>query len=420
MNKRYLLILGPALMLVWASCGKKSDQQQNAAPPATPVVMKEASEGDAIYYDNFQGTVTALQSVELRSEVAGFVTGIFFKEGEVVPKGKALYEIDRRKYFAEYNQAVANLSAANANLVKAQKDIDRYNMLLKNDAVARQTVDQAEATYESAKSQVDVAKAQVLSAKTDLSYSVITAPFTGRIGISQVKLGAQVSPGTTLLNTISSENPIGVDFVVDQNQISRFVNLQKKSTDSTFKLKLSDGTIYTKPGRILAIDRGVTNTTGTITIRIQFPNDKDDLKDGMSCVMQVLNDESGRRVIIPYKAITENMGEFFVFVGRDTTVKDTAKDKTVTDRRDTIAKQLKVKLGPRVNSNVVIMSGVKAGDKVITDGFQRLRNGGKVTLGSPAAVAAGATGSGGKGGAGGGGSSGGGTGTSGGGKQGSK
>lgn len=414
MNKRYLLLLGPALMLVWASCGKKSDQQQNAAPPVTPVLMTEAKEGNAIYYDSYQGTVTALQSVELRSEVAGFVTGIFFKEGEVVQKGKELYEIDRRKYFAEYNQAVANLSAANANLVKAQKDIDRYNMLLKNDAVARQTVDQAEAAYESAKSQVEVSKAQVLSAKTDLSYSVITAPFTGRIGISQVKLGAQVSPGTTLLNTISSENPIGVDFVIDQNQISRFVELQKKTTDSTFKLKLSDGTIYTKPGHILAIDRGVTNTTGTITIRIQFPNDKDDLKDGMSCVMQVLNDESGRRVLVPYKAITENMGEFFVFVGRDTTVKDTAKDKTVTDRRDTVAKQIKVKLGPRVNTNVVIMTGLKPGDRVITDGFQRLRNGGKVTLGNPAAVAgASGGGAGGKGGA----SGGGGTGSSGGGKQ---
>jgi len=310
--------------------------------------------------------VVALNTVELRSEVGGFITGIFFKEGDVVPKGKELYEIDRRKYEAAYQQADANLQAANANLVKAQKDIDRYTMLLKNDAVARQTVDQAQAAFETSKSQVAVAKAGVLSAKTDLSYSIITAPFTGRIGISQVKLGAQVTPGTTLLNTISSEHPIGVDVDIDESDITRFYNLQKRSTDSTFKLQLSDGSIYNKPGRVLAIDRGVANQTGTIKVRIQFSNDDDLLKDGMSCVLNVLNSASGQRVQIPYKAISEQMGEFFVFVSQDT-----------------IAKQRKVKIGPRVGTDVVVLSGIQQGDKVITDGFQRLHDGGKITLGGP-------------------------------------
>jgi membrane fusion protein (multidrug efflux system) len=101
----------------------------------------------------------------------------------------------------------------------------------------------------------------------------------------------------------------------------------------------------------------------------------------MSCVLQVLNGQSGNRVQIPNKAVTEQMGEFFVFVTRDTTVKDTAGDKTIKDRRDTIAKQVKVKLGPRVNTDIVVMDGIKAGDKVVTDGFQRLRDGGRITLG---------------------------------------
>jgi len=179
-------------LLGWTSCQKKTSQ--NTALPPTPVSVAEAKTAEAIYYDQYQGTVVALNSVELRSEVSGFITGIFFKEGDVVQKGKELYEIDRRKYEAAYQQAEANLQSAEANLVKDQKDIDRYNMLLKNDAVARQTVDQAQAAYETGKAQVAVAKAGVLSAKTDLSYAMITAPFTGRIGISQVKLGAQVSP----------------------------------------------------------------------------------------------------------------------------------------------------------------------------------------------------------------------------------
>jgi RND family efflux transporter MFP subunit len=363
--KRANTYLFGASLLILASCGKK--QQPVTALPPTPVNVAEVKRQNAIYYDEFQGTVVALNSVELRSQVSGFITGIFFKEGEVVPKGKELYEIDRRKYVAAYDQAVANMASAEANLVKAQKDVDRYNYLQQQDAVARQTVDQAVATFGTSKAAVDVAKAQVASAKTDLSYSIITAPFTGRIGISQVKLGAQVSPGSTLLNTISSEHPIGVDFVVNETDIARFYRLQKKNTDSTFKLQLSDGvTTYNKPGKILAIDRGVNNQTGTVTVRVEFPNDDDVLKDGMSCVIKVLNDQSGNQLVIPYKAVIEQMGEFFVFVSQDT-----------------IAKQHKVKLGPHLGSNITVLDGVKEGDKVITDGFQRLRNGGKIVLGNP-------------------------------------
>jgi len=371
MKKTYIFWIAPLALLIGA-CGNKEKQNAAAAIPPTPVNVVEAKFGDAVYYDNYQGTVSALNSVELRSEVSGFITGIFFKEGDVVQKGKELYEIDRRKYQAAVDQAEANLLSANANLVKAQKDVDRYNMLLKNDAVARQTVDQAVAVFETNKSQVAVAKAQIESAKTDLSYSVITAPFTGRIGISQVRLGAQVSPGTTLLNTISSENPIAVNIVIDEQDINRFYKLQSKSTDSTFKLQLSDGvTTYSKPGKVLTIDRGVNNQTGTITVRIEFPNENDILKDGMSVVLKVLNEQSGNRLLVPYKSITEQMGEFFVFVSQDT-----------------IAVQRKVALGPRVGSDIVIMKGINAGDKIITEGFQRLRNGGKITLGIPPAAAA--------------------------------
>ena len=383
MNNRYILLSGAIAILAWSSCGKSA--KKNTALPPTPVSVAEAKEADALYYDNFQATVSAINIVELRSEVAGFITGIFFKEGDVVQKGAPLYEIDRRKYVAEVNQAQANLESANANLVKAQKDVDRYNMLLANDAVARQTVDQAQAAYLTSKGDVDVAKAALLTAKTDLSYATITAPFTGRIGISQVRLGSQVSPGTTLLNTISSDNPIAVDVVVDQSDIDRFYKFQQHPTDSTFKLQLSNGVIYKQPGKVLTIDRGVNDQTGTITVRVQFPNAADTLKDGMSCVLQVINNGSGRHIQIPYKAVSEQMGEFFVFITKDTTYEDTTSKKQVTD---TIAMQHKVHLGPRIGSNVVILTGINEGDKVITDGFQRLRDKGKVILGKPKAAGA--------------------------------
>lgn len=375
-------MIAPVALLMWASC--KQAAKPNAAPPATPVNLATAQKANAVFYDQYPGTVVALNHVELRSQVAGFITGIFFKEGDVVEQGKPLYEIDRRKFEAAYLQAKANLSSAQANLVRAQKDADRYNQLLKQDAVARQLVDNAVATLASSQSQVDAAKAGVTSAKTDLDYSLIKAPFTGRIGISQVKLGAQVTPGTTLLNTISSEDPIAVDFVVDENAVPRFEKMKTKGTgvtDTTFKLKLSDNTPYNMPGKILVVDRGVDNQSGTIKVRIQFPNPKKELVDGMSCTLRVLNTQSGQQIIVPYKAVVEQMGEYFVFVKRDTMVK--GMPDTTKMQKDTVAKQYKVKIGQQINDNIVILSGIKEGDQVVTEGLQRLRDGGKIVLSKP-------------------------------------
>jgi RND family efflux transporter MFP subunit len=370
MKAIYNLSALPLALLLWTGCKSKENKDAAAAgPPPTSVSVTEAKNVSATYYDQYQATVVALSSVELRAQVAGFVTGIFFKEGEVVPKGKLLYEIDRRTFEAALQQARATLASAQANLVRAQKDAERYSFLLKQDAVARQTYDQAVATLATAQAQVQSARAGIATSQANLSYSQIRAPFTGRIGISQVRLGAQVSPGTTLLNTISSENPIGADITINEQSVDRFYDLQKKTSDTTFRLKLSSGSMYNQIGRIYAIDRGVNSLTGTVKVRVRFPNPQDSLRDGMSAVLNVLNNESGNRVQIPYKAVTEQMGEYFVFVSQDT-----------------IAKQQKITLGPRINDQVVIMTGLKQGDKVITDGFQRLRDGGKITLGPPPAA----------------------------------
>jgi membrane fusion protein (multidrug efflux system) len=365
MNKRYFLIPGALALLIWAAC--KQPAKTNAALPPTPVNIAVAEKMNAVYYDQFPGVVVSLNTVELRSQISGFITGVYFKEGEVVPKGKTLYEIDRRKYQAAYQQAAANLQNAQAGLIRSQKDADRYEQLLKQDAVARQLVDNAIATLATSKSQVEAARAGVASAKTDLSYSLITAPVTGRIGISQVRLGAQVTPGTTLLNTISSEDPIAVDFVVDEGSISRFSEMIGKTmADSTFKLQLSDGSLYPYNGKILVVDRGVDNQSGTIKVRVQFPNPKKQLITGMSCIVKALNKQSGEHIVVPYKAITEQMGEFFVFVSQDT-----------------IAKQRRVKVGPKVNDKIVILEGINEGDKVITEGLNRLRDNGHIMIGAP-------------------------------------
>lgn len=364
-----IILISAASILGLSACSGPAKKTAPVMPP-TPVNVTEAAVSPAVYYDKYPATVVAINQVELRSQVAGFITGIFFKEGEIVQKGKTLYEIDRRKYEAAVLSAQANVASAHASFERAKKDDDRYQRLADQDAVARQILDNARATLETSRSQLAAAEANLAAVRTDLDYSLIKAPFTGRIGISQVKLGAQVSPGTTLLNTISSENPIAVDFVVTENDIPRFAAMQGKGNgnDSTFRLQLSDGTAYVHAGKILAIDRGVDNQTGTIRVRIEFNNPDDKLKDGMSCVLRVLNDQSGERLVIPYKAVTEQMGEYFVFVAKDS-----------------VAAQQKVHLGPRLGDKIVIMDGVQAGDKVIIEGFQRLRDGGKIQIGIPAA-----------------------------------
>ncbi|UOQ55005.1 efflux RND transporter periplasmic adaptor subunit [Hymenobacter cellulosivorans] len=373
MKKTILALSYASGLLFMASCGNKEADKPAGPPPATPVTLVDARTTDAVYYDEYPATVVAINNVELRSQVAGFITGIFFKEGDVVTKGKTLYEIDRRKYEAAYQQALAGLRSTQAVVQNAKVNLDRYQRLAQQDAIARQIVDNAQTSYATAQSQVAVAQAGVAAARTDLSYSLITAPFSGRIGISQVRLGSQVSPGSTLLNTISGEDPMGVDFVITESDLARFVDLQRTAGgrgDSTFRLVLPDGTRYTEPGKILAIDRGVNQQTGTVQIRVQFSNPKRQLKDGMSAVLRVLNRQSGRRLVIPFKAVVEQMGENFVFIAGDSSK----------------ARQRKVQLGPRLRDQIVIMEGIKEGDKVVTEGLNRLRDGGQITTAAPAAA----------------------------------
>ncbi|GAA4371933.1 efflux RND transporter periplasmic adaptor subunit [Hymenobacter koreensis] len=359
------------LLSLLTACGdKEKDGEKDKESAPTPVTLVQARKAEAVYYDEYPASVVALNTVELRTQVPGFVTGIFFKEGEVVPKGKVLYEIDRRKYLAAVRDARAGLLSAKAELQNATVNVERYQRLAAQDAIARQILDNAITTQATARAQVEVARAAVATAQTDLDYSLVKAPFTGRIGISQVKLGSQISAGSTLLNTISSEDPVGVDFVINEKELSRYAALQQEqrgiSSDSTLRLMLPGGKPYAAGGKILAIDRGVNQQTGTVQVRVQFTNPMRVLKDGMSTVLRVLNEESGVRVVVPNKSILDQMGESFVFVVKDT-----------------VALQRKVELGPRLRDDIVVLKGLKEGEKIVAEGLQQLRDSSVVTLGKP-------------------------------------
>lgn len=349
------------LALVVISCGNKQAQFQGMPP--VNVAVHQVSTADAAYYDEYPAIVKALNEVELRPQVNGYVTGIHFKEGDQVKKGQKLYSLDQQQTQGAYQQALANLSVQEANLEKARKDVERYRALDSKDAIAKQQVDYAEATYAAAQKQVDAAKAAVQSSQTNVRYSTIVAPFNGTIGMSLVKLGASVSPGQTLLNTISSDDPMVADIVVDQHDIYQFTQLlNKKSNDSTFRLAFRDQ-VYPHVGKISFIDRAVDPQTGTIKMRVEFPNPDHTLRAGMSGTLQVLK-RANNTVIIPYKAVSEQLGEFFVYM------LDSAK-----------ATQRKVVLGEQVGKNIIIKSGLKQGETIITEGIQSLREGAAVNVG---------------------------------------
>jgi len=217
-----------------------------------------------------------------------------------------------------------------------------------------------------AEKQVEAAQAAVRSVQTNVRYTTITAPFAGTIGISSVRLGASVVPGVTLLNTISSDNPMGVDITVDQKEIFRFVELQKNknaAADSTFRLRF--GSLdYPYTGSISIIDRAVDPQTGTIKVRLVFANPQHTLRSGMRATGQVLS-ITPRTVLIPFKAVTEQLGEFFVYVA------DSAK---VSQRR--------VSLGKQIGRSVVIASGLQEGETIVTEGVQNLREGSAITTSS--------------------------------------
>jgi len=353
-------------LIIIASCGSKSQQQQQGPPPAVPVTVAQVTASEAIYYDEYPATITAFNEIQLRPQATGFVTGIFFKDGDRVHKGQKLYAIDQQQYEANYQQALANLDVQKTNLLKAQKDADRYHELDKQDAIAKQQVDYADAALEAAKKSVDAAQANVRAVQTGVKYTTITAPFDGTIGISQVKVGAPVSAGQTILNTVSSDDPIAADIAVDQSEIFRFTKLQQQKMqpkDSTFTLAFG-GSVYEYPGKISLIDRAVDPQTGTIKMRLEFPNPKKELKSGMNGTVRVLNNAAQKSLLIPYKAVTEQLGEFFVFV-----VNDSSK-----------VSQQKVVLGKQIGTNVIIKDGLKEGDKIAVQGVQNLREGSTIKL----------------------------------------
>lgn len=384
--------LASILVLISALAFFSCEHKQTPPTPPVPVNLMTATAQRVTYYDKYPATTIALKQVALNAQVTGYITAINFTEGTHVRKGQLLYKLDERLYQASVDQARANLRVDSGNLKQQQQDADRYVYLAKHNAVAAQLVDHQLIALQNAKDSVIAAQQALKTALTNFTYSNIYAPFDGTIGISQVRVGNLVSPGTTVLNTISTDDPMAVDFYINEAQLPHFEELQmhkQKEIDSLFTIILPDGQIYPYLGKIAIIDRAVDPQTGTIDVRLAFPNPQYILRAGMSVVVRVHNQDAAPQIVVPSRAVVEQMGEYFLFIAKDTILEThQATDSAAKKGADTAATpklrafQVKVQLGQTIGPNVIIRSGINAGDRVIVDGVQAIHQGSPINASS--------------------------------------
>ncbi|MCB0706865.1 MAG: efflux RND transporter periplasmic adaptor subunit [Saprospiraceae bacterium] len=362
----YKKIFTAFLVIPFLLPGCKEDKQMpTQEAPKVNVSVAQVRPQLLPYFEEYAGLIKALQEVELRAQVSGYISGIYFNDGDRVRKGQKLYSIDSQPFQAAYQQAQANLLAQEANLAKAEKDVFRYRELAKKDAVAIQALDNAEATFATAQQEVAAARAAVDNVQTNVKYATISAPFDGTIGISLVRTGASISMGQTLLNTISTDNPIAIEVAIDQSQLLFFSEIKAAGggrTDSLFQLKI-DGITYPQFGRLSFIDRAVDPLTGTIKVRVEFPNPDFIIRPGMTATLVVRFNSKEAVVAIPFKAVTEQLGEFFVYVSDGTKVS-----------------QRQVKLGRQLGRQIVVLEGLTGDEIIVTEGVQNLREGALINI----------------------------------------
>jgi membrane fusion protein (multidrug efflux system) len=377
-RNRYKLLAGLAaagLMLLTAvACKDASDGNQAASAPALTVKVAKAEQRDVPLSIDMVGATLGTQDVPIRARVEGFLESMHFDEGTFVSKGDLLYTIDPQPFQAKLVEAQSQLAAAQTQLIKAEADLARIRPLAEMKAVSEQDLDSAVASEAAARATVRANEAVVELAEINLGYTRIAAPIDGLIGITKARPGEFVGrdPNPVVLNVLSDIDPIRVRFSISEREyliLARTymaigydetrIRHERGSRDKDLVLVLADNTVHEEMGGVVAASQSIDPETGTYTIEAAFPNPDKFLLPGqfarVRSVYQVLEDV----VVIPRQAISELQGLFRVYLV------DAAGAVSVRD----------VTLGPKSGDDVVIETGLQAGDTVIVEGLQKVRPG---------------------------------------------
>jgi membrane fusion protein, multidrug efflux system len=357
------------LVFLLAAC-----QQQQAAPPPPPpkVTVSQPVVRDVIEWDEYTGRLEAVESVEVRARVSGYLQSIHFTDGAIVQKGALLFVIDPRPYQAELNRTKAALEQAIARYERTQKDFARAQQLVKSRAISQEEVDTRAADQREAQEAVQAARAAVEAARLNVEFTQVRAPISGRISRHMVSEGNLINGGTaesTLLTTIVSLNPIYAYFEADERSYLKYVRLSRSGERPSSRdvrnpayLALANETGFPHHGYIDFVDNRLDPNTGTMTGRAVFPNPELMLTPGLFARIRITGSGQYQALLLPDEAFGTDQTQRFAFVVND----------------QNIAEYRQVELGPMSEGLRIVRNGLRPEDWVIVSSVQRVRPGAKV------------------------------------------
>jgi membrane fusion protein (multidrug efflux system) len=354
--------------------GGCSQREQRAAPepkPPTVSVTTAVARDIPVAYE-FIGQTEATRRVEIRSRVPGFVLSREYAQGGAVKQGDVLFRLDRRPFEADLEVSKAELDEAKAALTAAESDVERFAELLAADAGSKKEYDDAVAARSAALAKIRAAEARIARSELELSYTVIDSPLTGVAGASKKDIGSYVDGSAdSLLVEVIETDPMDVLFTVSEREIERTRRAEREgrlrppeSGKVQLELTLLDGSVYRHTGSISFADIQVDPVTGSTRVRGEFPNPERLLRPGQFVRGRVKGYVRPRAVTVPRRAIVQSPSGAVVLLVDPSNV---AQPRPVT-------------LGEWIESDVVVLSGLAEGDRIITDGLQRVAPGMKITV----------------------------------------
>jgi membrane fusion protein (multidrug efflux system) len=320
---------------------------------------------DVPIYSTWVGTTVGYVNAQIRPKVQGFLLKQDYTDGDFVRAGQLLFQIDDREYKAALDQAVGNLAQQEAILRKNELDVERFTPLEAKGAVSKEELDDAVQATRASQAQVQAAKAALENASLNLGWTKVEAPIDGIAEIAPVQVGDLVSP-STLLTTVSQVNPIKVTFPISEQEYLQFADKIKEHAqigrakdEPDLEMILADGSTYPYPGRFYVTNRQVDVQTGTIQVQGVFPNPDNTLRPGLYAKVRAATRVRRGALLVPQRAVRETQGQYQVAV--------VGSDDKVSLR--------KVKPGDQVDNLWIIDDGVHAGEEVVTEGLQKIKDG---------------------------------------------